>query len=245
MNNGNKTVVIIIFVIFIIIFGIFLTSFFTIGGMVFKVATSSINDSNSGINDFAVNVPNLNINTENIPQILLIVGGVIFLLYIIGTYNKLVNLKQKVKQSVSGIDIYLKQRFDLIPNIVETVKGYASYEKDVLENITQIRNSYNEIKDGNIEGLAEINNRYTKMLAVVEAYPELKSNESFLKLQESLSKIESQLQAARRIYNCEVTDYNIKVMSFPSNVIAGIFHFKLEKLFVIDEVQKENINLNI
>lgn len=242
MNQGNKVVGV---VFFIIVFGTIIVQFFTMGSMFFRISNIGLNMQGVDTNSFVSDIPKLNINIENIPQILLIVLGVIFLLYIIGVYNKLVNLKQKVKQSVSGIDVYLKQRFDLIPNIVETVKGYASYEKDVLENITQIRSSYNEIKEGNIEGLAEINNRYTKMLAIVEAYPELKANENFLELQETLSKIESQLQAARRIYNSEVTSYNITVQSFPSNIIAGVFGFKLEKLFEIEVVERENVNVKV
>ncbi len=186
-----------------------------------------------------------NMVIQNVLPYIWISLGLTVVIYIVATYNKLVNLRQKVKQAVSGIDVYLKQRFDLIPNIVETVKGYANYEKEVLENITQIRNSYNEIKEGNIEGMAELNNRYTKMLAIVEKYPELKANETFLKLQKVLSKIESQLQAARRIYNSEVTGYNIKVMSFPSNVIAKIFRFEIEKLFEIATYERENVDVNI
>lgn len=233
MGEGNK----IITTIFIIIFIIFFITPFVIFFSIARVGLS--------MSGFAINMPKLNIHIQNIPLTIAIVVGVVLVLYVIGTYNKLVNLKQNVKESVSGIDVYLKQRFDLIPNIVETVKGYASYEQDVLENITQIRNSYNDIKEGNIEGLAELNNRYTKMLAVVEAYPELKANENFLKLQETLSKIENQLQAARRIYNSEVTDYNIKVMSFPSNMVAGIFGFKLEKLFEMETYEKENVDVNV
>ena len=170
---------------------------------------------------------------------------VIFLIYIISTYNGLVALKKKVEQSKSGVDVYLKQRFDLIPNVVETVKGYAKYEEDVLEKIIKIRNEYSKNSQDNMKVNATLNEEYNKLIAVVENYPELKANEPFLNLQKQLSKIESQLQAARRIYNSDVTEYNTKVQSFPSNVIATIFKFKEIALFEIDALEKKNINIEI
>ena len=167
------------------------------------------------------------------------------LAWFIATYNKFVTLNQKVKQAQGGIDVYLKQRFDLIPNLVETVKGYASHEKGLMENIAKLRNDYASRNDQDITESQNLNDRYTRILAIVESYPELKSDEAFLKLQKTLSKIESQLQAARRIYNSEVTEYNTKRFKFPSNIVAGLFGFKEKALFEINESERENVNINI
>lgn len=169
----------------------------------------------------------------------------VILIMIISTYNKLVRLSKKVSQSAGTIDVYLKQRFDLIPNLVETVKGYAKYEEEVLEKIVKLRQEYADNSNDNMNVNATLNDKYNKLIAIVESYPELKANESFLNLQKQLSKTESQLQAARRIYNSEVTEYNTKVLSFPSNVIAGIFGFKEIALFEIKAEERENVDIKI
>lgn len=176
--------------------------------------------------------------------IVAIIAGII-LVWIIATYNKFVSLNQRVKQAQGGIDVYLKQRFDLIPNLVETVKGYASYEKEIMENITNLRNDYMSRNNDDIQESQNLNNRYSRILAVVENYPELKADESFLKLQKTLSKIESQLQAARRIYNSEVTEFNTKRYKFPSIIIASICGFKEKPLFQIEEHEADNIDVKI
>ena len=128
---------------------------------------------------------------------------VILVLIIFVQYNTLTKLKLKVKQSKSGIDVYLQQRFDLLPNLVNTVKGYLNYETEAFENIAKLRAQYNKTKD--IKVSEELNNQMNRMLAVAENYPNLKASEQFLELQKNLSKIESQLQAARRLYNNDVT----------------------------------------
>ena len=155
-----------------------------------------------------------------------IVIFVIFVLIVFAQYNTLTKLKLKVKQSKSGIDVYLQQRFDLIPNLVNTVKGYMNYEKETFENITKLRTQYNETKD--IKVSEELNNQINKILAVAENYPNLKTSEQFLELQKNLSKIESQLQAARRLYNNDVTKYNTKISVIPYNIIAMLFGFNEE-----------------
>ena len=147
-----------------------------------------------------------------------------------------------VKKSRSGIDIYLNQRFDLIPNLVECVKEYTKYEKEILENTTKLRSEYLK-NTKNIKKAEELSNSINKIIAIAENYPNLKANEQFLNLQNSLKKIESQLQAARRIYNNDVTEYNTFIKSVPTNIIAGIFGFKEEELFTIEEYKKENIDL--
>ena len=145
-----------------------------------------------------------------------IVIVVILILLVFIQYNTLTKLKLKVKQSKSGIDVYLQQRFDLIPNLVNTVKGYMTYEKETFENIVKLRTQYNETKD--IKVSEELNNQINKIIAVAENYPELKVSEQFLNLQKNLTKIESQLQAARRIYNNDVTKYNTKIKIIPYNI---------------------------
>lgn len=171
--------------------------------------------------------------------IILVVLG----LFVLITYNSLVSKKHKVAQARSSIDVYLNQRFDLIPNLVETVKGYAKHEKEIFEETMKLRTSYFNSKD--LDEASKLNSNCNSILAIAENYPELKANENFLSLQKSLSKMENQLQAARRLYNIEVTDYNTKLNVVPTNIIAKLFNFKEEKLFEIEEYKKENIDTNI
>lgn len=179
-----------------------------------------------------------------LPIIVIIILFILLILILIFVqYNTLTKLKLKVKQSKSGIDVYLQQRFDLIPNLVNTVKYYINYEKETFEKITQLRAQYNETKDIKIS--EELNNQINKILAVAENYPNLKASEQFLKLQKNLSKIESQLQAARRLYNNDVTKYNTKISIIPYNIIAMLFGFNEEYLFQIDENGKQNIVLDL
>jgi len=163
----------------------------------------------------------------------------LLLIIVIAIYNSLIHLRNNVDKSESGIDVYLQQRFDLIPNLVEVTKGYMNYENDLLEKIAKLRTMYNENKDVNASN--ELNNQYKTLIAVVENYPELKASEQFSKLQKSLVKIESQLQAARRIYNNDVTKYNTKISTFPNNLIANLFGFKERDLFVLDGEDKVDV----
>jgi len=176
------------------------------------------------------------------PWHIILVIAIILVIWIIATYNKFVNLQQRIKQAGGSIDVYLKQRFDLIPNLIETVKGYAKHEKEVLTAITKLRKDYENRNEDDIKESQSLNERYSNILALVEGYPELKASESFLNLQKVLSKIESQLQAARRIYNMEVTEYNTKRLKVPSNIIAGLFRFKEADLFEATEVERQNIS---
>ncbi len=166
---------------------------------------------------------------------------VLLLIYVFFTYNSLIKKRNKVKQAASGIDVYLTQRFDLIPNLVECVKGYIEHEKETFEEISKMREKYyknRDLKDGEV-----LNNECNKIIAVSENYPELKASEQFLDLQKKLAKMESQLQAARRIYNSEVNMYNNKVQMFPSNLMAKLFNFKEEEFFQAEEQAKSNIRL--
>lgn len=157
---------------------------------------------------------------------------VVLIIGVIWIYNSIINLRKNIDRSKSGIDVYLQQRFDLIPNLIEVTKSYAKYENKVLEKIANLRKKYKETF--NFEIGNELNYEFNNIMAVIENYPELKASEQFLNLQKALIKIESQLQAARRIYNNDVTKYNTKITIFPSNIIASIFNFKEMELFVLE-----------
>ena len=161
---------------------------------------------------------------------------------IIARYNKIIKLQNRVKSSESGIDVYLNQRFDLIPNLVECVKGYAKHEKELLEKIVKQRTAYSQSK--NLKNASELNNNMNRIIAVAENYPELKASEQFLNLQNNLVKMESQLQAARRIYNMDVQRYNSAIQTVPNNIIAKMFGFKEKEFFQIEEYKRENITIN-
>ena len=141
---------------------------------------------------------------------------VIFLLLFI-EFNSIIYLKNRAKRSYSTIDVFLKKRFDLIPNLIETVKGYAKYEGETLENIVKLRNSFN---DGDYKAGEKLNNTYNKLLALAEGYPKLKASENFLKLQKELTKVENEIAAARRLYINDVTNYNTKIQKFPHMIFA-------------------------
>lgn len=165
-------------------------------------------------------------------------------LLIICLYNSIVNSKKKVEQSYSVIDVYLKQRFDLIPNLVECVKGYAKHEEETLAKIIEMRSNYLSSKK-NLEEGSKLNYECDKLLMLAENYPDLKADEQFINLQKNLVKLESQLQAARRIYNVEVTAYNTKISIFPNNLLAKLFGFNEESLFCIKEDERANIKVNL
>ena len=171
--------------------------------------------------------------------IILIIAIVVILLI----YNRLVKLRNKVKQSESGIDIYLNQRFDLIPNLVECVKAYSKYEIEVLENIVKARNEYKANNNIDLKKANEINSELNGLMGIAEGYPDLKASEQYTNLEKNLVKMESQLQAARRIYNNDVTIYNTKLHTVPINIIARLLGFKKAELLEIEEYKRENINL--
>ena len=176
--------------------------------------------------------------------VFLVIVFVILLCIVLSKYNKLVKLRNAVQQSRSGIDVYSEKRFDLIPNLVETVKAYAAHEENVLKQITQLRAQYMNTKD--IATEAELNNKINNILLIAENYPDLKASSNFLNLQQNLTKIENELQAARRIYNIDVTTYNTEIHSIPTNIVAGLFGFKDETLFEIQSLDaKDNVQINM
>lgn len=174
-------------------------------------------------------------------NIVLIVGVVVVVGFIIATYNGLIRLRNLCDNAWSDVDVQLKRRYDLIPNLVNTVKGYASHEKEVLENVTKARAAATTAKTPGEQSKAEnmLTGALRQLFAVAENYPELKANTNFLDLQKNLSEIESYIQNARRYYNAVVRDNNIKVESFPSNIVATIFSFKRREFFEMAEGERE------
>lgn len=170
---------------------------------------------------------------------------VVLLIYVVSTYNKLVRLKNTVEEAFSTMDVYLKKRWDLIPNIVETVKGYAKHEKETLEGVIGLRNgAYDKMSpEEKIDANQELSRGITKIMALAESYPDLKANDNFKDLSSQLQKVEEDIANARKYYNAVVRNYNDKVEMFPSNIVANIFKFKEEKMFEIIEEQRENVQV--
>jgi LemA protein len=163
------------------------------------------------------------------------------ILWLVGTYNGFIRLINRAKEAWADIDVQLKRRYDLIPNLVETVKGYAGHEKNVLEQVTEARTRAMGASTVEERGDAEnvLAGTLKTLFAVSENYPDLKANANFLELQRELSDTENKIQAARRFYNTNVRDLNIKTESFPANIIAGIFHFSKMNLFELGENSEE------
>lgn len=167
--------------------------------------------------------------------ILGIIGVVV--LWVVFAFNSFVRLINRAKEAWADIDVQLKRRYDLIPNLIETVKGYATHEREVLENVTKARTMAMGAKTLEERGKAEnaLSGVLKTLFAVSENYPQLKANENFLELQRELSDTENKIQAARRFYNGNVRDLNIKIESFPSNIIAKIFNFAKREFFELEE----------
>ncbi len=159
-------------------------------------------------------------------EILIIIGVVILIIVIsiITIYNSLVEGHKKIERNSSLVDVYLKKRFDLIPNLVEVCKGYSKHEKETLEKVAELRSSFNNNPTN--ETREELNKVYSSLIAIAESYPEVKASDNYLKLQKELTNVENEIQASRRIYINSITDYNNLVMKFPSSILALIFGFK-------------------
>ena len=172
-----------------------------------------------------------------------IILGVLVVLIIaaIAVYNKMVKNSNLMREAWSGIDVFLKKRHDLVPNLVEVVKSYAAYEKTVLEDITRCRSEAVQAKGTEAQVTSEnsLGKALGKLFAVVENYPDLKANTSFLQLQKQLTDLENDLESSRRYYNGTVRINNTYVESFPSNIIAGIFNFRKGVFFAADSSEKE------
>ena len=181
--------------------------------------------------------------------ILVFLGVIVLVIaFAIAIYNKLIRLRNTVKSSWSDIDVQLKKRYDLVPNLVETVKGYAAHEKSTFENVTKARSMAMQATTPAEMAKAENMFRDTlkSLFALAEAYPELKANTNFLQLQSQLQDLENNIESARRYYNAVVRDYNITIESFPSNLIANQFNFKKEELFQLEapEVERKAVKVS-
>lgn len=175
--------------------------------------------------------------------VILIILAIIIIAFII-IYNSLVTMRLRVKNAWSQIDVQLQRRFDLIPNLVETVKGYMGHEADVLTKVTNLRTSWADAKT--VDEKANLDNQLSESLktimAVAENYPDLKANQNFSELQTELTNTENKISYSRQFYNDTVTRYNTKLEVFPSNVVASMFHFTAENLF---EVEDQNAKKNV
>ena len=173
---------------------------------------------------------------------------VVLAIVIISMYNGLIRLKNRVDEAWSDIDVQLKRRYDLIPNLIETVKGYAAHEKDVFEKVVKARSAAMQAQEGgDAKKSAEAENMLSGTLksifALSEAYPDLKANQNFLELQRELSDTENKIMASRRFYNGNVRDFNTKLQVFPTNIIGNMLGFKDRQYFEADEKDKENVQV--
>jgi LemA protein len=180
---------------------------------------------------------------------ILIIVGAVAVLWAVFSYNRLVTLRNRAQEAWADIDVQLKRRYDLIPNLVETVKGYAGHEKGVFESVTRARaNAMSAEQKGDPKEVAQAENQLSSTLkslfAVSEAYPELKASHNFVELQKELTDTEDKIQASRRFYNRNVRDMNTKIEMFPTNLIAGVFGFQKKDYFEIeDPKEKENVKV--
>lgn len=177
--------------------------------------------------------------------VILIGLAVLFILYLVGTYNGLVVLKTRIQEALSGIDVQLKRRADLIPNLVETIKGYAKHEKSVFAEVTNARSSL--MSAGSLKEKADANNMLTgalkSLFAVAEAYPQLQASSNFQDLQRQLEDTEDKVAYSRQFYNSNVLDFNAKVQMFPTNLIANMFAFKPFEFFAATEEERKKIDV--
>ncbi len=184
----------------------------------------------------------------NTTTLLIIIGAVaLVLIFVVGIYNSLITLKNKVEEAWADIETQLKRRYDLIPNIVETVKGYATHEKDTFEKIIKARNMAMGASTPEDKAQAEnmLSGTLKSLFALTENYPELKANQNFMDLQQTLKEIEEHLQLSRRYYNATVRDFNTKIEVFPNNIFAGIFHFQKRGFFEVgSEAERQNVKVS-
>ncbi len=175
----------------------------------------------------------------------IIVVIVLIVLYIVATYNGLVGMRNRVKDQWAQIDVQLKRRFDLIPNLVETVKGYADHEQETLKGVIEARNKFNVAKTPEEEMAAndQLSNFVSKLFALSEAYPDLKANQNFMSLQSDLKDTEDKIASARQFYNDTVLTLNNKIEMFPSNIVASMFKFTKEPFFEANEESREAVKV--
>lgn len=172
---------------------------------------------------------------------------ILIIIYAFTLYNSFVKLNSRVQEAFSTMDVYLKKRWDLIPNIVETVKGYAKHEKDILKEVIELRSStYDKMSDTQkIKTNEQVSSGIDKIMALAEAYPDLQANENFKNLSNQLTKVEDEIANSRKYYNGTVRIFNNKVQMFPSNILAKILGFKEQKMFEVNETERENVKVKL
>lgn len=177
--------------------------------------------------------------------LILIIIIAILALWAVTIYNSLIKLKNRVDEAWSDIDVQLKRRYDLIPNLINTVKGYAAHEKELLEKVTEARTQAMGAQNPADKEKAEnmLSGTLKSLFAVAENYPDLKANQNFLELQRELTDTEDKIQASRRFYNGNVRDFNTKIEVFPNNIFAGMLHFVKRDFFQADTSEKENVEV--
>lgn len=178
--------------------------------------------------------------------IVVIVIAVVIGLWLITGYNGFIKGKNGVEEAFATMDVYLKKRYDLIPNLVETVKGYAKHESETLEKVVAARNMANSATtmEGKIEGEKNLTGTLKTLFAVAESYPDLKANSNFIDLQNQLKAIENDIANARKYYNAVVKNFNTRCEMFPSNIIAGLFHFERKPMFEVDAAEeRQNVKV--
>jgi len=173
--------------------------------------------------------------------VLIVIAAVV--LFVISIYNSLIQLRNRVKNAWSQIDVQLKRRHDLIPNLIETVKGYMKHEREIMENITKYRSQAMDAKSVGEKAQAEglLSGALGHLRVQVENYPDLKANQNFLSLQEELTSTENKISFARQSYNDQVLFFNNKIEMFPSNIIAGMFNFKQEEFFEVEDEKERAV----
>ena len=176
---------------------------------------------------------------------ILIIVGILIVFWAISVYNKLIALRNRVKDQWAQIDVQLQRRFDLIPNLVETVKGYTKHESETLEAVIKARNTYVSatLPEDQMKADGELTKAISKLFALTESYPELKANTNFQALQQELTETESKIASARQFYNDTVMVYNNKVAMVPSNIIASLFRFEKEAFFEANETERQNVQV--
>ena len=174
----------------------------------------------------------------------IIVG--LLVIFVVVTLNKIIKANNKVKEAFSTMDVYLKKRWDLIPNIVNTTKAYAKYESETLEGIVKERNNYAKLSmSDKLNSNEEISNNLNKLFALAEDYPELKASENFLDLSKQLTAVEDEIAHSRKYYNASVREYNNRIQMIPSNIVAAIFGFKTKNMFEATAEEKENVKVEM
>ncbi|NLG82029.1 MAG: LemA family protein [Bacilli bacterium] len=186
---------------------------------------------------------------ENLGPVLVILAIILLILVVwfIAGYNTLQSLKIKINEAESGIDVALTKRYDLLTKMIEVVKGYAKHEKETLEEVIKLRNAIHDVDKSTFEQKQEyakqMDQAFKTINVIVEQYPELKASENFKQLQLAIIDCEEHLQAARRVYNANVSEYNHKVQLFPSNIIAGVFKFKMREFFESEEYKRKDVEI--